>query len=110
MCPVFRSIPGFSRTGLTITGGLINGLSHENAARYAFLLATPVIFAAAVLKVPGLFLGGIDIGPALIGAACSALAAYLSIRFLTKYFQTRTLTPFAIYCVIAGGTCFFLLH
>jgi undecaprenyl-diphosphatase len=106
----FALVPGFSRTGLTMTGGLVGGLSHENAARYAFLLATPVIFAAAVLKVPDLFAGGgVDIGQSFLGALCAAIAAYLSIRFLTAYFQTKTLTPFAAYCVIAGGVFLLLL-
>jgi undecaprenyl-diphosphatase len=105
----FALIPGFSRTGLTMTSSLASGLSHQNAARYAFLLATPLIFAAAVLKVPALFKGGVMIGPSLLGALCAALAAYLSVRFLTKYFQTKTLTPFAIYCIVAGATFLLLL-
>jgi undecaprenyl-diphosphatase len=103
-------IPGFSRTGLTMTGSLASGLGHENAARYAFLLATPVIFAAAVLKVPHIFKeGAAATGPALFGAACAALAAYVSVRFLTAYFKTKTLTPFAVYCVLAGAACLLLL-
>ena len=99
----FALIPGFSRTGLTMAGGLANGLSHENAVRYSFLLATPIIFAAAVLKVPDLFArGGAGLDQALIGAVCAAVTAYLSIRFLLRYFETRTLKPFAIYCAVAG--------
>jgi undecaprenyl-diphosphatase len=99
----FALIPGFSRTGLTMAGGLVNGLSHENAVRYSFLLATPIIFAAALLKVPDLFANGAaGLGQAIIGAVCAAVTAYLSIRFLLQYFQTRTLTPFAIYCAVAG--------
>jgi undecaprenyl-diphosphatase len=104
----FALIPGFSRTGLTMTASLFNGLSHENSVRYAFLLATPVIFAASVLKVPDLFVkGGTALGPAFFGALCAAIAAYFSVRFLTKYFETKTLTPFAMYCILAG--IFFLL-
>ena len=106
----FALIPGFSRTGLAMTGGLSSGLSHENAARYAFLLATPVIFAAALLKVPGIFVGGGTlVGQSLFGALCAAVAAYFSIRFLTKYFQSKTLTPFALYCAIAGAVFFLAL-
>jgi undecaprenyl-diphosphatase len=105
----FALIPGFSRTGLTMTGSLASNLSHENAARYAFLLATPVIFAAAVLKVPHVFKEGSAMGPMLFGALCAALAAYVSVRFLTKYFKTNTLTPFAVYCVVAGAACLLLL-
>jgi undecaprenyl-diphosphatase len=96
-------IPGFSRTGLAMTGGLLNGLSHENAGRYSFLLATPIIFAAAVLKVPDLFANSsAGLGEALAGAACAAVSAFFSVRFLVKYFETRSLKPFAIYCVVAG--------
>ncbi|HUO50545.1 MAG TPA: undecaprenyl-diphosphate phosphatase [Candidatus Paceibacterota bacterium] len=96
-------IPGFSRTGAAMTGALWSGLSHENAARFAFLLATPIIFAAAVLKLPDLFAGGgAIVGPTVIGALAAACAAYVSVRFLLKYFETKTLTPFAIYCVCAG--------
>lgn len=99
----FALIPGFSRTGLAMTGSLMNGLSHENAARYAFLLATPVILAAALLKVPELFTtGSFVLGQALSGAVAAGIAAYFSVRFLTKYFETKTLTPFAYYCVGAG--------
>ncbi len=95
-------IPGFSRTGLTMTGGLVNGLSHENAVRYSFLLATPIIFAAAVLKVPDVFVSTAALGPALVGGLAAAVAAYFSTRFLVKYFETRTLKPFAIYCIAFG--------
>ena len=99
----FALIPGFSRTGLAMTGSLFSGLSHENAARYAFLLATPIIAAAALLKVPDLFhTGGNELSTALVGALAAAVAAYLSVRYLTRYFETKTLKPFALYCVAAG--------
>ena len=98
-------IPGFSRTGATITGSLLVGLSHEDAARYSFLLATPIIGAAAFLKLPELNTQGESafIGQALVGAIFAAFAAYLSVRFLIKYFETKTLTPFAVYCIALGG-------
>ncbi len=97
-------IPGFSRSGASIGGGLLVGLSHKDAARFAFLLATPIILAAAVLKLPDLAgsQGNGVRGPALVGALCSALTAFLAVRFLMKYFETRTLIPFAIYCAAAG--------
>jgi len=97
-------IPGFSRSGAAMGGGLLVGLSHKDAARFAFLLATPIILAAAVLKLPELAgsEGNGVRGPALVGALCAALSAYVSVRFLMRYFETRTLTPFAIYCVCAG--------
>ena len=105
----FALIAGFSRTGFTMTGGLLSGLSRENAARYAFLLATPIILAAAVLKVPHIFTAGTLVGQSLFGALCAAVAAYLSVRFLTNYFKTKTLTPFALYCVVAGIVFLLLL-
>jgi undecaprenyl-diphosphatase len=97
-------IPGFSRSGASISGGLLVGLSHKDAARFGFLLATPLILAAAVLKLPELAgsEGNGVRGPALVGALCSALTAYLSVRFLMRYFETRTLIPFAVYCLCAG--------
>ena len=98
-------IPGFSRTGATITGSLLVGLSHEDAARYSFLLATPIIGAAAFLKLPELNTRAESafIGQALVGALFAAIAAYLSVRFLIKYFETKNLTPFAVYCIALGG-------
>jgi undecaprenyl-diphosphatase len=100
-------IPGFSRSGAAMGGGLLVGLSHKDAARFAFLLATPIILAAAVLKLPDLAgsQGNGVRGPALVGALCSALTAFLAVRFLMKYFETRTLIPFAIYCLCAGTAC-----
>jgi undecaprenyl-diphosphatase len=100
-------LPGFSRSGASMGGGLLVGLSHKDAARFAFLLATPIILAAAVLKLPDLagHQGDGVRGPALVGALCSAFTAYLAVRFLMRYFETRTLTPFAIYCFTAGLAC-----
>jgi undecaprenyl-diphosphatase len=97
-------IPGFSRSGATMGGGLLAGLSNEDAARYAFLLATPIIGAAAVLKLPDLFgsTGDGVRGQTLVGAICSAVTAYLAVRFLMRFFHTNRLTPFAIYCALAG--------
>lgn len=97
-------IPGFSRTGATLTGGLLVGLSHEDAARFSFLLATPIIGAASLLKLPELA-GQTErtfILPTLIGAITAGIGAYFSVKFLTKYFETRKLTPFAIYCIVVG--------
>ena len=100
-------IPGFSRSGAAMGGGLLVGLSHKDAARFAFLLATPIILAAAVLKLPDLAgsQGNGVRGPALLGVLCAALSAYLAVRFLMKYFETRTLIPFAVYCLCAGTAC-----
>jgi len=100
-------IPGFSRSGAAMGGGLIVGLSHKDAARFAFLLATPIIGAAAVLKLPELFGPDGDgiRGQALVASLCSALTAYLSVRFLMRYFETRTLIPFAVWCLAFGAAC-----
>ncbi|MDQ0118681.1 undecaprenyl-diphosphate phosphatase [Pseudarthrobacter sp902506025] len=98
-------IPGISRSGSSMVGGLLAGLSNENAARFSFLLATPVIGAAALLKLPELFgpnLAG-DRGAFIIGALCSGLAAWISTKFLLRFFHTRTLVPFAVYCIVAGA-------
>ena len=85
-------------------GGLLAGLSNDDAARFAFLLATPIIGAAACLKLPDLLGASGDgvRGPALVGAICSAATAYLAVRFLMRFFETQRLTPFAAYCVGAG--------
>jgi undecaprenyl-diphosphatase len=101
---VLALLPGFSRTGSTIAGGLMAGLAHEDALRFSFLLATPIIAAAAALKLPMLFASKNvqSIDAALLGAVCAALASYFSVKFLTRYFKTRTLTPFAIYCLLFG--------
>ena len=104
-------IPGFSRSGATMGGGLIVGLSHKDAARFAFLLATPIIGAAAALKLPELagHQGDGVRGQALVGALCSAVTAYLAVRFLMRFFETNKLTPFAVYCALAGTAAFLYL-
>jgi undecaprenyl-diphosphatase len=98
---------GISRSGVTMVTGLWRGLDHEQSARFAFLLATPVILAAGVLKLPTLAgsAGNGIRGQVLVGSIAAGFAAYLSVRFLTRYFQTRTLTPFAIYCLVVGIAC-----
>lgn len=104
---IFALLAGISRSGITLVGGLMRGLNHEDALRFTFLLATPVIFAAGVLELPSLAgpAGAQLHGQVIVGMIVAGLTAYASIRFLTRYFQTRTLTPFAIYCLIAGGLC-----
>jgi undecaprenyl-diphosphatase len=101
---VLALLAGISRDGVTMVAGMTRGLSREDAARFAFLLATPVILAAGVLKVPDLTgsLGNGIHGQILLGSALSFAGAYVSVRFLMKYFQTRTLTPFALYCFVVG--------
>jgi undecaprenyl-diphosphatase len=97
-------MPGISRSGVTMGGGLLVGLNNQDAARYSFLLATPIIGAAAALKLPELLGSAGDgvRGPAALAALCAAVTAYLSVRFLMRFFETNRLTPFAAYCVAAG--------
>jgi undecaprenyl-diphosphatase len=105
-------IPGFSRSGATMAGGLLVGLTHKDAARFAFLLATPIIGAAALLKIPELagHTGDGVRGQAVVAALCSAVTAWLAVKFLMRYFETQTLTPFAVYCFAAGlaSTIYFM--
>ncbi len=107
-------IPGFSRTGSSMTGGLLAGLSHEDAARFSFLLATPIIAAASLLKLPDLIDSGKieNLQIALIGALFAGIFAFLSVKFLTKYFQTQKLWPFGLYCAAGGvgASLLFLLR
>jgi undecaprenyl-diphosphatase len=108
---ILALLPGISRSGTTMAAGLHRGLDHEDSARFAFLLATPVILAAGALKLPDLFgpLGTGIHGQILVGSVASFVCAYIAVRFLTQYFRTRTLTPFAIYCAIAGVASFIWL-
>jgi undecaprenyl-diphosphatase len=101
---ILALLAGISRDGVTMVGGMFRGLSRQDAARFSFLLATPVILAAGVLKLGDLtgHLGNGIHGQVLVGSILSGVGAYVSVRFLMKYFTTRTLTPFAIYCVVVG--------
>src|SRR5437867_3811724 len=98
---------GISRSGITMIAGLARGLDHEDAARFSFLLATPIIFGAGLVKLPDLFghLGNGVRGQSLVGAIAAGLAAYVSVRFLMRFFETKTLWPFGIYCLVFGGVC-----
>lgn len=100
----FALIPGISRSGVTMSGGLVVGLSNDDSARFAFLLATPVIFAAALLKLPELFGAAGDgvRGPALVAGLCAAATTFLAVKFLMRFFQSNRLTPFGIYCIALG--------
>ena len=104
---ILALLAGISRDGVTMVAGMARGLSREDAARFAFLLATPVILAAGALKIPDLLgpLGSGIRGQILLGSAASGVGAYLSVRFLLRYLRTRTLTPFGVYCLIAGLGC-----
>ena len=98
-------IAGISRDGICMTAGLVRGLDHEDSARFAFLLATPIILAAGLFKVSDLTgpLGDGVRGQAIVAAVCSAVTAIITVRFLMAYFKTKTLTPFGIYCLMFGA-------
>jgi len=101
-CQSLALIPGISRSGITIGGGLVAGLRHVEAARFSFLLATPVILAAGIIEVPQLFSPGVPLGEYMAGAVLAAIAAYLSARFLLRYFRSGRLDPYGLYCIVAG--------
>jgi undecaprenyl-diphosphatase len=104
---ILALLAGISRSGVTMVTGLLEGFDHENAAEFAFLLATPVIALAGLFELPVL------LGPtgsavrlqSLVGAVCAGVAAYVSVRFLAKWFATRTLWPFGVYSVLFGAVC-----
>jgi undecaprenyl-diphosphatase len=99
--------PGISRSGIATAAGMRAGLRREDAVRFSFLLATPVILAAGVLKLPDL-LGPLGDGirpQVLVGSALAGVGAYVSIRWLTRWVHTNTLRPFGWYCLAAGGAC-----
>lgn len=100
--------PGISRFGITMSAGLARGLSHSAASDFAFLIATPVIVGAAILKLPKLLDPEIShiLGPVIVGSIVSAICTYLSIAFLVRWFKSHTLYPFALYCLVIGAISF----
>ncbi len=95
-----------------MVAGLLRGLDHDDAARFSFLLATPIILAAGVYKLPDL-LGPLGDGirpQMLVGSICAGVASYLAVRFLVRWFATRTLTPFGIYSLVAGVLAVIRFH
>jgi undecaprenyl-diphosphatase len=108
-CQMLALLPGISRSGATMAGGLLAGLRHEEAVHFAFLLATPIILAAGVLEVP-LLAGVSGLGVMIVGAVVAGLAAYASARFLVRYFRSGRLDPYAYYCAALGVVGLLLLH
>ncbi|PZS14761.1 MAG: undecaprenyl-diphosphatase [Solirubrobacterales bacterium] len=98
-------VAGISRDGVCMTAGLVRGLDNSDSARFAFLLATPPILAAGVYKVGDLTgplgAGGVR-SAAIVAAIFAAITAVVTVHFLTRYFRTRNLTPFGLYCVVFG--------
>jgi undecaprenyl-diphosphatase len=106
----FALLPGISRSGSSMVAGLLFDLDHEDAAQFSFLLATPVILAAALLEIPKLFApqAHLVLVQAAVGGVAAGIAAYLSVAFLTRYFRSNDLRPFGWYCVLVGSICFVL--
>jgi undecaprenyl-diphosphatase len=102
----FALVPGFSRSGLTIAAGVVAGLKHEDAARFSFLMATPIILGAAVHEAPKLMHHGSGLGFAsLVSGVAAGLIAYASLVALMRWFhghEFNALKPFAYYCAAAG--------
>jgi len=109
-CQALAFVPGISRSGVTIGGGLVAGLRHQEAARFSFLLATPVILGAGLIEVPELLHAGIPLAEYAAAAVLSGLAAYASARFLLRYFKSGRLDPYGWYCMVAGLAALALLH
>lgn len=101
---ILALLPGISRSGSTMVAGLLANLTHEAAARFAFLLATPIIFGAGVLKIPELFapVARPHLPVYLLGGVTAGVAAFLSVAFLMRYFRVGRLDPFAYYCAAFG--------
>jgi len=115
MAQIAALVPGISRSGVTMAGGLLAGLRHQEAAKFSFLLATPIIAAAGVLEVPQLFqqpeaLGARTLGVYLASAVLAGLAAYASARFLIRYFKSGRLDPYGWYCIAFGAISLVLLR
>ncbi|MGH7761183.1 MAG: undecaprenyl-diphosphate phosphatase [Candidatus Dormibacteraceae bacterium] len=109
-CQALAFLPGISRSGVTIGGGLLAGLRHQEAARFSFLLATPTILGAGIVELPQLFSSSVPIAEYLAGAVLSGIAAYASARFLLRYFRSGRLDPYGVYCIAAGLVSLALLH
>ncbi|MGH2685381.1 MAG: undecaprenyl-diphosphate phosphatase [Actinomycetota bacterium] len=98
----FAIAPGISRSGATISAGVFRGFSREGAARFSFLLSLPAILGAGILSLPDLP-AGTDIGVVMVGVAAAAVSGFAAIAFLLRYLRTRTMRPFAAYCVAAAA-------
>jgi undecaprenyl-diphosphatase len=109
-CQALAFLPGISRSGVTIGGGLLAGLRHQEAARFSFLLATPVILGAGLVEVPQLFSGGVPIAEYIAATVLAGIAAYASARFLLRYFRSGRLDPYGYYCIAAGLVSLALLR
>lgn len=109
-CQALAFLPGISRSGVTIGGGLLAGLRHQEAARFSFLLATPTILGAGIVEVPQLFTAEVPLAEYVAAAVLAGVSAYASARFLIRYFRSGRLDPYGWYCVAAGIVSLALLH
>ena len=109
-CQSLALLPGISRSGVTMAGGLLAGLRHQEAARFSFLLATPIIAAAGLLEVPQLFERPSPLGLYAAAAVLAGLAAFVSARFLIRYFRSGRLDPYGWYCAVLGLAALVLLR
>ncbi len=109
-------VPGISRSGVTIIGGILRGIDHQGSARFSFLIGTPIIFAATVEQALHLHKSGVTIAswiPAILAALVAGVTAFASTAFLMRYFRSHeqwAMSPFAIYCLIAGIASFAILY
>ena len=109
-------IPGISRSGATIIGGVLRGIDHQGAARFSFLIATPIILAATADQMLHLHKSGVTVAnwsPAILAAVVAGVTAFASTAFLMRYFRSHeqwAMGPFAIYCMVAGVASFALLY
>jgi undecaprenyl-diphosphatase len=113
LAQVLALVPGISRSGVTISGGLVAGLRHQDAAKFSFLLATPIIAGASIVEVPSLFQHSLDGGTIavyLVSTVIAGLAAYGSARFLIRYFRSGRLDPYGWYCAALGVVGLVLLR
>ncbi len=108
-CQALAFLPGISRSGVTIGGGLVGGLRHEEAVRFSFLLATPTILGAGIVEIPQLSTSQ-PLASYAAAAVLAGVAAYLSARFLIRYFRSGRLDPYGWYCIAAGAASLALLR
>jgi len=109
VCQAFALIPGISRSGASMAGGLVEGLNHEDSAKFSFMLATPAILAASLFEVRNVLHAPGILKLALLGAIVAGVSAYISTRFLVRYFKSGNLMPFVYYCWIIGLLSLFVL-
>jgi undecaprenyl-diphosphatase len=106
---IFAMIPGFSRSSVTISGGMLRHFKREDAARFSFLMSIPALLGAGMVALKDLFdtpgLLATLAGPLVVGFLAAAITGYFSIRWLLGYLKTRSLNIFVVYRFVFGGFC-----